>query len=151
VGAGERDEWLRAAWRAFVAGALAAHRLAFVDEMGTSTSLAPCMTGRDGESERSVRRRATGESTSRCSRAYPGRDGPCLAVEGATTGEVFEAYLEWVLKPSLKPGQVAVLGNLSSHKGSGVRELIEGRGRKLSRTCCPTRRTSTPSKKRPPS
>jgi hypothetical protein len=41
VGASERDEWLRAAWRALVAGGLDAKRLVFVDEMGTNTSLAP--------------------------------------------------------------------------------------------------------------
>lgn len=57
--------------------------------------------------------------------------GPCLAVEGSTTREVFEAYLERLLVPSLRPGQVVVMDNLSSHKGSGVRELIEERGCKL--------------------
>ena len=41
VGAGERDEWLRAAWRALVAGSLDAQRLVFVDEMGTDASLFP--------------------------------------------------------------------------------------------------------------
>ena len=57
--------------------------------------------------------------------------GPCLAVEGPTTREVFETYLEEVLVPSLKAGQVMVMDNLSSHKGSRVRELIEGRGCEL--------------------
>ena len=57
--------------------------------------------------------------------------GPCLAVEGPTTREVFETYLEEVLVPSLKAGQVVVMDNLSSHKGSRVRELIEGRGCEL--------------------
>ncbi len=36
-----------------------------------------------------------------------------------------------VLAPSLKPGQIVVMDNLSSHKGSRVRELIEGRGCEL--------------------
>ena len=54
--------------------------------------------------------------------------GPCLAVEGSTTREVFEAYLKGALAPSLKSGQVVVMDNLSSHKGSRVRELIEQRG-----------------------
>ena len=44
--------------------------------------------------------------------------GPCLAVEGSTTREVFEAYLKRVLSPSLRPGQEVVIDNLSSHKGS---------------------------------
>jgi transposase len=57
--------------------------------------------------------------------------GPSLAMEGPTTRDVFEAYLERVLIPALKPGQVVVMDNLSSHKGSRVRELIEGRGCEL--------------------
>jgi transposase len=44
---------------------------------------------------------------------------------------VFEAYLEDVLAPALKEGQVVVMDNLSSHKGSRVSELIEGRGCEL--------------------
>ena len=39
--------------------------------------------------------------------------GPSLAVEGATTALVFEAYLERVLAPTLRKGQVVVLDNLS--------------------------------------
>jgi transposase len=54
--------------------------------------------------------------------------GPSLAVEGATTRAVFEAYVEKALAPSLRPGQVVVMDNLSAHKGERVRELIEGRG-----------------------
>jgi transposase len=57
--------------------------------------------------------------------------GPSLAVEGPTTREVFEAYLEQVLGPALSEGQVVVMDNLSSHKGSRVRELIEQRGCEL--------------------
>jgi transposase len=54
--------------------------------------------------------------------------GPCLTVEGATTKAVFETYVEQVLVPSLRAGQVVILDNLSSHKGDRVRELIEGVG-----------------------
>ncbi len=57
--------------------------------------------------------------------------GPSLAVEGATTGGVFEAYLEAVLAPTLSPGEVVVMDNLSAHKGSRVREIVEGRGCEL--------------------
>ena len=49
------------------------------------------------------------------------------AVEGPTTREVFETYLEELLVPSLKAGQVVVLDNLSSHRGKRVRELVEGK------------------------
>jgi hypothetical protein len=73
---------------------------------------------------------------------------PCLAVEGATTGEVFEAYCELRLGSALRPGEV-VMDNLSSHRGGRVRELIEERGCEPS-TCYPTRRTSTRSRRPSP-
>jgi len=57
--------------------------------------------------------------------------GPCLAVEGTTTREVFETYVERVLAPRLRPGQVVVMDNLSAHKGERVRGLIEARGCEL--------------------
>jgi transposase len=57
--------------------------------------------------------------------------GSWLALEGLTTREVFETYLERLLAPSLEPGQVVVMYNLSSHKGERVRELIEGKGCEL--------------------
>ena len=51
--------------------------------------------------------------------------GPTLAIEGSTTREVFEVYLEHFLAPALRPGQAVVMDNLSAHKGGRVRELIE--------------------------
>jgi hypothetical protein len=70
VGASERDEFLRAAWRLMVAGETHTERLVFVDECSTNTSLAPlCTLGPGEESERFVRCRATGGLTSSCWRA----------------------------------------------------------------------------------
>ena len=57
--------------------------------------------------------------------------GSSLAVEEATTAAVFETYVERVLAPTLRKGQVVVMDNLSAHKGEKVRELIEGRGCEL--------------------
>ena len=57
--------------------------------------------------------------------------GPCLAVEGTTTTVVFEAYVEQVLAPSLRRGQIIVLDNLSAHKSERAKELIEERGCQL--------------------
>ena len=57
--------------------------------------------------------------------------GPSLTVEGATTSVVFEAYVEQVLAPSLRRGQVVVMDNLSAHKGERIKELIEQRGCQL--------------------
>jgi len=54
--------------------------------------------------------------------------GPCLAVEGATTKLVFEAYVGQVLAPSLRPGRVVVMDNLGAHKGERVKKLIEAQG-----------------------
>jgi transposase len=57
--------------------------------------------------------------------------GPCVAVEGTTTAEVFEAYVEQALAPMLKEGQSVVMDNLSAHKGKRVRQLVEARGCRL--------------------
>jgi transposase len=57
--------------------------------------------------------------------------GPCLAVEGSTTKEIFEAYVEHFLAPTLQEGQVVVLDNLGAHKGERVRDLVEARGAQL--------------------
>ena len=52
--------------------------------------------------------------------------GPCLAVEGSTNAVVvFETYVEKMLAPTLQPGQIVVMDNLSARKGERVRELLE--------------------------
>ncbi len=51
-----------------------------------------------------------------------------MAVVGSTTKAVFEAYVERVLAPSLRPGRVVVMDNLGAHRGERVRELVEARG-----------------------
>ena len=133
MGAAERDEWLRAAWRAMVAGQVDAGRLVFVDEMGSNTSLSPLYAwARRGKRAAfaSVARNWGANVTLLASITAQGM-GPCLAVEGATTGEVFEAYLEHFLAPALRPGQIVVMDNLSAHKGGRVCELVEGRGCEL--------------------
>jgi transposase len=54
-----------------------------------------------------------------------------LTVEGATTALVFEAYVEHVLAPSLRKGQVVLIDNLGAHRPKRVGELIEERGCEL--------------------
>jgi transposase len=51
-----------------------------------------------------------------------------MTVEEATDADIFLAYVEQVLSPKLKPGDVVVMDNLSSHKVDGVRDLIEKAG-----------------------
>jgi transposase len=54
-----------------------------------------------------------------------------MTIEGATDAEVFQAYAEQVLVPTLRPGDIVVLDNLSAHKMTIIREVIEGRGARL--------------------
>jgi transposase len=132
VGASERDEFLRAAWRSLVAREIDADQLVFVDEMGANISLAP-LYGWSKRGERAFVRvpRNWGKNiTLLASMSLEGM-GECLAVEGSTTTAVFEAYLEEVLVPSLRAGQVVVMDNLSAHKSSRVRELIQSSGCEL--------------------
>lgn len=51
-----------------------------------------------------------------------------MMIEEATDGDIFLAYVEKILCPALKPGDVVVMDNLSSHKVNGVRQLIEKAG-----------------------
>jgi transposase len=131
VGASERDEEARSSWHER-ARLLDPGRLVFVDECGTNIGLAP-LRARAPKGERAVGKapRNRGKNTTLLASMGPGWMGPCLTVEGGTTAMVFEAYVERVLAPSLSPGQVVVLDNLSAHKGDRVRELVEGRGAEL--------------------
>lgn len=132
LGASERDEFLRAAWRMLVAGEVNAQRLVFVDEMGTNVSLCPLYAwSRRGERAFGSTPRNWGKNVTLLASITHRGLGPCLAVEGATSREVFEAYLERVLAPSLTPGQTVVMDNLSAHKGERVKEIIEERGCEL--------------------
>lgn len=129
MGASERDEFLRAAWQVLVAGRVESRRFVFVDECSTNTSLTPLYAwSRRGERARCRIPRNWGANVTLLScMTYEGM-GPSLAVEGATTREVFETYIEKVLAPTLREGQVVVMDNLSSHKGSRIKDLVEGRG-----------------------
>jgi transposase len=54
-----------------------------------------------------------------------------LVIDGAMNGDVFRAYVEQVLAPTLLPGDSVIMDNLGSHKVAGVREAIEARGASL--------------------
>ena len=116
-----------------VAREIATERLVFVDEMGTNTSLHPlyAWSPRGERARWSVPRNRGPNTTLLASMTAEGM-GPCLAVEGATSRIVFEAYYtEKVLVPSLQCGQIVVMDNLSAHKGERVRELLESAGCEL--------------------
>lgn len=104
----------------------------FVDESGVTTQ----MTRRWGRAPRGERiAEATPQGhwqvlTMLGTMSLRGRVA-AMTVESATDGDVFLAYLEQVLCPKLKPGDVVVMDNLSAHKVNGVRELIEATGAEL--------------------
>ena len=54
-----------------------------------------------------------------------------LTIDGPLNGSVFLAWIEQHLVPTLHPGDVVVMDNLSSHKVAGVREAIEAQGAEL--------------------
>src|SRR6516162_2096499 len=49
----------------------------------------------------------------------------CMAVDGATDTEVFRAYVQEVLCPTLRTGDVVIMDNLSPHKSTQTIELIQ--------------------------
>jgi len=106
--------------------------LVFVDERGTNTSLSPAYAWapKGQRAYWSVPRNRGANTTVLSSMSARGM-GPSLAVEGTTTSVIFEAYVEQVLAPTLRRGQVVVMDNLSAHKGERVKELIEQRGCQL--------------------
>ncbi len=54
-----------------------------------------------------------------------------LTVDGAINGPLFLAWVEQHLAPVLRPGDIVVMDNLSSHKVAGIREAIEAVGAEL--------------------
>ncbi len=107
-------------------------RLVFIDETWATTN----MTRRCGRAPRGQRLVASvphghwKTSTFVAGLRSTGLTAP-LVVDGAMNGDVFRAYVEQILVPTLVPGDLVILDNLSSHKVVGVREAIEARGASL--------------------
>lgn len=111
---------------------LDATRLVFVDESGSNIALTP-LYARAPKGQRaygSVPRNRGKNTTLLASLSVEGI-GASMLLEGGTTAAAFEIYLEQILLPSLAPGQIVVMDNLSAHKGARVRQLIEERGCQL--------------------
>jgi transposase len=109
-----------------------ARRLVVIDECGSNIALTP-LYARAPKGHRaygSVPRNRGTNTTLLASLSLTGV-GACMIIEGAVNAQVFEAYVEQILAPSLSAGQIVVLDNLSAHKGARVRQLIEARGCEL--------------------
>jgi transposase len=119
----------RAAWRSEVMPELDLDRLVFLDETAAKTNMtrshgyAPCGQRLVGHAP--YRRWQT--STFLGVMRADGLLAP-LVVDGAMTSELFLAYVERVLIPELRPGDVVVLDNLNCHTQKAVRQALEAAG-----------------------
>lgn len=131
LGASERDEQKRQEYRERIAGH-GAEEFVVVDECGSNINLTPLYAYAPvGERAYGKTPRNTGCNTTLIAALNASGIGPAMTLAGATDRLAFEAYLEQLLTPSLKPGQIVVMDNLSAHKGERVRTLIEGCGCEL--------------------
>jgi transposase len=107
-------------------------RCKFIDESGINLALTP-LYGRAPRGQR-----ATGSAPINYGQNVTligalGSSGldALLMIDGPTDGEVFRAYTERMLCPTLEAGDIVVMDNLGAHKVSGIREAIEARGAQL--------------------
>jgi transposase len=126
--AAERSDTDRAAWRELT-GYLPINDLVFVDECGSNLALTPLYARAPrGQRAYGVAPRNWGKNTTLIAGlTLSGIQAPFI-LEGAVDTLAFEMYVEQVLAPSLRPGQVVILDNVSVHKGERVRQAIEARG-----------------------
>ena len=107
-------------------------RLVFIDETWTKTNMAPLR----GWAPRGQRLLATvphghwQTMTFLAALRHDGVVAPWL-VDGPINGESFLLYVEKVLVPTLRPGDVVVMDNLGSHRSKAVRAAIRAAGAKL--------------------
>ncbi len=118
----------RQAWREQLA-AIDPARLVFLDESGSRTA----MDRRYGRAARGKRvdgpvPHGHGEITTLTAAVRLGGVGGGLAFQGATDAMAFETYVERVLAPTLRPGDVVVMDNLGSHKRPPSVAAIEAAG-----------------------
>jgi len=127
----QRTDWKKQ-WKSRWTIAEALHkaaRLIFIDETWSKTNMTR-LRGRAPMGERLVEKVPHGHWTTTTLIAALGIEGICCStvVDGAVNGDVFEAFVEQVLTPQLKPGDLVVMDNLSSHKRLRTRQLIEAAG-----------------------
>jgi transposase len=135
VVAGERERpdvaRRRTQWKKYQ-GRVAPERLVFIDETWTKTNMAP-LRGWALRGERligKVPHRRWKTMTFVAALRHDGITAPWI-IDGPIDGESFRTYIERVLVPTLRPGDIVVMDNLGSHKGKAVRALIRVAGAKL--------------------
>lgn len=104
----------------------------FIDETWAKTNMTR-LRGRCVRGERLVDKVPHGHWMTTTLIGAMGIDGVRCAmnVDGPVNTDVFETFIEKVLCLTLKPGDIVVMDNLSSHKGARVRSLIEAHGAEL--------------------
>jgi transposase len=119
---------LRQAWPERIAG-LDLGRLVFIDESGAKTNMTR-RYGRTFDGGRLVDATPHGHwsTTTMISAVRLTGQTSAMVIEGATDAAVFLAYVEQVLRPSLQPGDLVILDNLSSHKTAEVLVALEASG-----------------------
>lgn len=107
-------------------------RFVWVDECGSHTSLTPLYArAPKGERARGSVPRNRGPNTTLLASLTLAGMGPAMTLEGAVDTGAFETYIEQVLAPTLRPGDIVVSDNLSAHKSERVRQAIEACGADL--------------------
>ena len=107
-------------------------RLVFIDETGLNTKMAR-LRGRCRRGERlrmAVPHGHWRTTTFVAGLRLGGLDAPML-IDGAMNGDAFLAYVQHVLVPTLRPGDIVVMDNLGCHKSAAVRAEIEATGAEL--------------------
>jgi transposase len=94
--------------------------------MATLRGWAPCGTRLTAKVPHGHWKTTTFLAALRCDRI----EAPWV-LDGPIDGESFTIYVEKVLLPTLKPGDIVIMDNLGSHKGQAVRALIRSVGAKL--------------------
>lgn len=107
-------------------------RLVFIDETGTATNMAR-LRGRAKRGQRLVGRVPWGHWKILTFVAGLRQDGITapFVIDRAMTRVIFQEYLRQCLVPTLQPGDIVVMDNLSAHKGGTVRQIIEAAGAEL--------------------
>jgi len=128
VVAAERDEAARQDWR-LVAESLPARRITVIDESGTHLDMIS-RYARAPRGQRAVasQRRNTGKNMTLLAGITLAVMTAPMVVEGGVTTAVLEAYLCEVLCPTLQPGDIVILDNLSAHHAPSVTQILIDHG-----------------------